>query len=158
MCFVRKTCEKINVKQKNIISIFCLGTIFFVVVFYCINSFFIKPKINENNSTLSYFMYNYFNDILAGNFIAVFANILILRRNMCFVKSYFYIILWAIVSIIWEFCRPFILYVFNPFNKSPKFLLGDLLAYAIGIFWVYIIIIFLKKLKVLKNIEVSNSR
>ena len=131
---------KINDYQKFKLLGFCNVILVSVIFLYCLNSFFIKPNIKENASKFNYFMHNYFNDIWAGCFISIIANLLALKKGRIFNQVWFYVIIWFFESAVWEFLRPFILYLFNPLNKSPKFLWGDFLAYAFGTFFVFIMV------------------
>lgn len=131
--------KPLDKKEKEIITIINLFIIFLVSLSYLFNTIYIKPQLNENDNWFFFFMINYFNDIGAGVMIAAFANLLfILKRKRCVLALKFYLFLSLLECIIWEFVRPFILIVFNPFNKSPKFLWGDMIAYTIGTLFVYL--------------------
>ena len=133
-------------KQHTTKLLFCCITIIVLgIITYCLNTFLIKPKINEKNSFFSYFICNFLNDIWAGSIIAAFANILVLFRNSYFKSIVFYFIIWIIESVIWEFLRPAILSVFNPFNKVPKLLFGDFISYALGTLIVFMLLRLLSK-------------
>ena len=132
-------------KQKIILNKFCLITLFFVVFVYSVNTFIIKPNLNERSSFFAYFMWNYFNDIWAGSFIASLANFLLLKKSRYFGSVYFYILFWIVESLTWEFFRPILLTIFNPFNKTPKMLFGDFFSYALGTFAVFISVRFFSK-------------
>lgn len=115
-----------------------------VVIFYGVNSFYVKPKLSDKGGVFAFFMINYFNDVGAGVMIAAFANLLFLHnKGKCVVGVLFYLILTAYECVIWEVVRPFVLMLFNPFHKTPKFLWGDMLAYALGNVAVYCITSFL---------------
>ncbi len=125
--------------------IFVLAVIIGIIfILYVINSFLIKPNINSDN-LVSFFMINFFNDFLASVLIAAFANILSLRKNIIFNNFIFYMALWFTESIIWEFLRPLVLLLFNPFNKEPHFLWGDIVIYFLGTTFLFLKIQILDK-------------
>ena len=131
----------LNYKEKKALMAVNIAIVAFIALFYLINTIYIKPQLNEAENWFSFFMINYFNDVGAGAFIASFSNILfILRKGKFPVALKFYLILSIIECIIWEFIRPFVLMVFNPFHKSPKFLWGDMIAYTAGTMFAYLII------------------
>lgn len=133
--------KPLDKKEKKFITIINLFIVLFVSLSYLFNTIYIKPQLNENDNWISFFMTNYFNDIGAGVMIAAFANLLfILKKRSCVLALKFYLFLSLLECIIWEFVRPFILMVFNPLNKSPKFLWGDMIAYIVGTLIVYLIV------------------
>ena len=132
---------KLNKNEKNFLVIINLIIISLVSLLYLLNTSYIKPRLNENDDWISFFMINYCNDVGAGIMIAAFSNLLfILKKRRCIISLKFYLFLSLIESLIWEFVRPFVLMIFNPFNKYPKFLWGDMIAYTIGTLMVYLII------------------
>jgi hypothetical protein len=90
-------------------------------------------------------MHNFFNDIWAGCFISIVPNLIALKKNRIFNNLWFYVILWIFESIVWELGRPFVLYIFNPFHKTPKILWGDFFAYMLGTFIVYLVVMLIIK-------------
>lgn len=130
-------------------SYIIMSLIFFILVFifYFVNSNFIKPHITDNCSFFGYFMLNFFNDFWAGFFIATLCNFLfILTKNLYIKSPLFYLILWVVESFIWEIIRPFILKVFNPLDKTPKALWGDVIIYGVGTFTAYAIFSLLNRI------------
>ena len=125
--------KHLNHREKKVLMIVNIGICFLIVLLYLINTIYIKPRLNEDENWHSYFMINYFNDVGAGLFIASYSNILFIHSEGKFPSAFkFYLILSILECIIWEFIRPFVLILFNPFHKSPKFLWGDMVAYTVG--------------------------
>ena len=142
--------KKLHKNEKKVLTIISLFIISLVSLLYLLNTIYIKPKLNENEDWISFFMINYCNDVGAGIIIASFSNLLfILKKRRCINSLSFYLVLSLFECIIWEFVRPFILIIFNPFNKTPKFLWGDMIAYTAGILVVYLIVFIVYK-------EISN--
>ena len=138
--------RRLDYIQKKKLIIFNLGIISLVSITYWINTIYIKPKLNEHEDWLSFFMVNYLNDLGAGIMIAAFSHLLfILTKRRYIISLRFYIFLAFVECIIWEFMRPFVLMIFNPFNKTPKFLWGDMLAYTIGTMIVYLLFLIIYK-------------
>ena len=122
MRFMIKPYITLNNNQKKYLLFYYILMFATTILAYCLNSYLIKPNINEFDSSINFFMHNYFNDIWAGIFIASLSNFLAIRKNKCFNNFWFYFILWILESTTWEMLRPFVLMFFNPFNKTPKFL------------------------------------
>ena len=141
MFFIRKLYKRININKKSKLQIFCGVMLLWIIFAYCLNSFLIKPYSTQESSFFCFFMHNFFNDIWAGCFIAIVPNLIALKKGMVFNNILFYVVLWLFESLVWEWGRPFVLHVFNPFNKLPKFLWGDFLAYALGTILVYTIVV-----------------
>ena len=121
--------------KKRLVSniVFSLIVFLSIAILYYINSYCVKPQIVESDSVFNYFMVNYFNDLWAGIFIVFSANLIVLITQKKYIKSViFYVCLWILESFIWEIARPYVLTIFNPFNKTPKFLWGDIVIYGIG--------------------------
>ena len=113
--------------------VLALIILLFIAILYVVNSCYIKPLVAKSVSCFSYFMINYFNDFWAGVFIAISANLFVLVTRKQYLRNIiFYLGLWLFESLIWEVVRPYILSVFNPFSKNPKFLWGDVLVYGVG--------------------------
>ena len=132
--------RKLDKNEKKWLSIIHLIIISFVSLSYLLNTIYIKPQLYENEDWFSFFMINYYNDVGAGVLIAAFSNLLFIhKQRRCLCSFKFYLFLSLIECIIWEFVRPFVLMLFNPFKKTPKFLWGDMIAYTIGTFIIYLI-------------------
>ncbi len=132
--------KKLHKNEKKVLAIISLLIISLVALSYLLNTIYIKPQLNEKSNWFSFFMINYFNDVGAGMMIAAFSNLLFIIKKRRYISSLkFYLFLALIECIIWEIIRPFILMIFNPFNKNPKFLWGDMIAYAIGTLIIYLI-------------------
>ncbi len=92
-------------------------------------------------------MINYFNDVGAGIMIPAFSCLLFtIHQKKCPTALTFYLLLAVIECVVWEVLRPYVLMVFNPFDKTPKFLWGDMIAYTIGTLVTYFIIIITYKI------------
>ncbi len=134
----------LNKKELFINFFSCISLLLVIICFYIINSLFIKPSISIVDSWTDYFFINFFNDIWAGVFICVLLNLLLLHSKKRFAKNFFiYVFLWLTESIIWEIFRPYVLLIFNPFNKIPKALFGDVISYGLGTFFAYFFFIIL---------------
>ncbi len=121
--------------------LYCLIVIhFIIIILYFINTYKIKPILTNLESPIEFFMMNYFNDICAGSLISALSNLLFLNYNRYFDHFRFYFVLWVMECIFWEVLRPYILLFYNPFNKTPKFLWNDFIAYAIGTILIYLLI------------------
>ena len=131
----------LNHKEKKVLIVVNLAIISFIALLYLINTIYIKPQLTETENWYSFFMINYFNDVGAGVLIASYANLLfILKKRKFPLTLKFYLILSIVECIIWVVVRPFVLMVFNPFHKTPKFLWGDMIAYTVGTMITYLII------------------
>ncbi len=130
--------------KKSLVANIVLSVIFFLLIFilYLINSYYIKPLLLYSDSLFSYFMINYFNDFWAAIFIVFVANFIVLITRKQYINNIiFYVVLWLVESFIWEFVRPYILIIFNPLNKIPKFLWGDIVVYGVGVLIGYFVFI-----------------
>ena len=115
---------------------------------YLINSKIIKPNINEENSLLEYFMYNQFNDFLCPIVLcSLIGSITSILKKEIISSVIIYLIVFVISALVWEVLRPYILLVFNPFNKVAHFKFGDIVAYFLGYSAHYIYIVFRYRIK-----------
>lgn len=137
---MRNLCKVATKGTKKRILILLLLLVVLTFITYGINSFIIKPKIGQPKNVLEYIMVNFFNDFWAGVFIVSIANVIALRKSCYFSDIVFYVCVFIFESIMWEVIRPYILYLFNPLNKTPHFLWGDFVAYGLGNFLVYFFI------------------
>ena len=146
------TCSIGYCSKKKLLLFYCIISIV-VTILYSVNSFIIKPLIIEDKGFIQYFMLNYFNDFWAGVIIAVIPNILLFKKGKVLISIVAYMVIWIVASLIWEFLRPFVLLLFNPFNKVAHFLWGDFVAYLVGTLITYVTIMIIirharcKKLK-----------
>ena len=138
---MKKACKPILGKKKRILFWILLSSFILTAIVYALNTFLIKPLIDTPTNFLEDVMVNYFNDFWAGVFMVAFANLIVLRRNRYFYHVLFYIALFLFESVMWEVVRPFFLQVFNPFNRVPHFMWGDFVAYGLGTFIMFFVVL-----------------
>ncbi|MCR5706276.1 MAG: hypothetical protein K6G48_05740 [Acholeplasmatales bacterium] len=112
-----------------------------IIILYSINTWAIKPHCDEDRSFIEYIICNQVNDFLCPIALISILNLLTTITSRRVITSIiFYLILFIVSSLVWELLRPYILKLYNPFDKTPHTRAGDFIAYFLGYLVAYLVV------------------